>query len=49
MMPVVIFFAVHADAFLKYVSIVNPRNIPPDGENCPHSAPVTKTRIAWGE
>ena len=32
---------------VRYVNIVNPRNIP-EGENYPHFVPITKIRIAWG-
>ena len=34
-------------AEVRYVNIVNPRNIPAEGE-CPHFMPIIKVRIAWG-
>ena len=34
-------------AELRQVEIINPRNIPTEGE-CPHFMPLTQVRIAWG-
>lgn len=34
-------------AEVRQVEIINPRNIPTEGE-CPHFMPLTRVRIAWG-
>lgn len=39
--------AENTPAEVKYVTTVNPRNIPAEGD-CPHFMPLVKVRIAWG-